>query len=194
MKTSPAVRKANLRLGKRKAPTKRKSSPAIVPATAAMRREICHLGNACMPSPVKAGRRNPLRKDSMSSMCDAMRSTLGPPKRRNRVRMKAAAPEDVEIRLEFDQSKYVVNAIKGLMTEGLLGAALTGLMVLMFLRDWRSSLIVITTIPFALLAAVIWLWAAGQTINIMTLGGLALAVGVLVDEATVEIENIHTHM
>jgi multidrug efflux pump subunit AcrB len=109
-------------------------------------------------------------------------------------RMKAAAPEDVDIRLEFDQSKYVVNAIKGLMTESLLGAALTGLMVLMFLRDWRSSLIVITTIPFALLAAVIWLWAAGQTINIMTLGGLALAVGVLVDEATVEIENIHTHM
>jgi multidrug efflux pump subunit AcrB len=109
-------------------------------------------------------------------------------------RMKAAAPEDVDIRLEFDQSKYVVNAIKGLMTEGLLGAALTGLMVLMFLRDWRSSLIVVTTIPFALLAAVIWLWAAGQTINIMTLGGLALAVGVLVDEATVEIENIHTHM
>src|SRR2546422_957943 len=109
-------------------------------------------------------------------------------------RMKAAAPEDVDIRLEFDQSKYVVNAIKGLMTEGLLGAVLTGLMVLMFLRDWRSSLIVITTIPFALLAAVICLWAAGQTINIMTLGGLALAVGVLVDEATVEIENIHTHM
>src|SRR3989441_3753697 len=109
-------------------------------------------------------------------------------------RMKAAAPEDVDIRLEFDQSKYVVNAIQGLMTEGLLGALLTGLMVLLFLRDWRSSFIVITTIPFALLAAVIWLWAAGQTINIMTLGGLALAVGVLVDEATVEIENIHTHM
>jgi multidrug efflux pump subunit AcrB len=67
-------------------------------------------------------------------------------------------------------------------------------MVLIFLRDWRSSIIVMTTIPFALLSAVIWLWAAGQTINIMTLGGLALAVGVLVDEATVEIENIHTHM
>src|SRR5437762_1949674 len=84
--------------------------------------------------------------------------------------------------------------VQELMTEGLLGAALTGLMVRVFLRDWRSSLIVVTTIPFALLAAVIWLWAAGQTINIMTLGGLALAVGVLVDEATVEIENIHTHM
>ncbi len=108
--------------------------------------------------------------------------------------MRNVVPKDVEIRLEFDQSRYVVNAIKGLVTEGLLGAVLTGLMVLIFLRDWRSSLIVVTTIPFALLSAVICLWASGQTINIMTLGGLALAVGVLVDEATVEIENIHTHM
>jgi len=83
---------------------------------------------------------------------------------------------------------------RGLVIEGLLGAALTGLMVLIFLRDWRSALIVVANIPFALLAAVVFLWAAGQTINIMTLGGLALAVGVLVDEATVEIENIHTQM
>ena len=108
--------------------------------------------------------------------------------------MQAVVPEDVDIRLEFDQSGYVVNAIRGLISEGMLGALLTGLMVLLFLRDWRSSFIVITTIPFALLSAVVFLWAAGQTINIMTLGGLALAVGVLVDEATVEIENIHTHM
>src|SRR5882724_5602926 len=107
-------------------------------------------------------------------------------------RMKAVAPDDVDIRLEFDQSKFVVNAIKGLMTESALGALLTGLMVLLFLRDWRSSLIVILTIPFALLSAVVWLWMTGQTINMMTLGGLALAVGVLVDEATVEIENIHS--
>ncbi len=105
-----------------------------------------------------------------------------------------AVPEDVDIRLEFDQSGFVLNSIKGLLAEGLLGALLTGLMVLLFLHDWRSSLIVVTTIPFALLSAVVWLWAAGQTINMMTLGGLALAVGVLVDEATVEIENIHTHM
>ncbi|MEK7754187.1 MAG: efflux RND transporter permease subunit, partial [Acidobacteriota bacterium] len=108
--------------------------------------------------------------------------------------MRNAAPEDVDIRLEFDQSRYVVSAIRNLVTEGLLGAVLTGLMVLLFLRDWRSALIVITTIPAALLAAVVWLWISGQTINIMTLGGLALAVGVLVDEATVEIENIHTQM
>ncbi|PYT24248.1 MAG: acriflavin resistance protein, partial [Acidobacteria bacterium] len=83
-------------------------------------------------------------------------------------------------------------AIKGLMTESALGALLTGVMVLLFLRDWRSSVIVILTIPFALLSAVVWLWMTGQTINMMTLGGLALAVGVLVDEATVEIENIHS--
>src|SRR5437763_349135 len=107
---------------------------------------------------------------------------------------KKAAPEDVDIRLEFDQSPFVANSIRGLVTEGLLGALLTGLMVLLFLRDWRSALIVVMNIPFALLTAVIFLWAAGQSINIMTLGGLALAVGVLVDEATVEIENIHTQM
>ena len=103
-------------------------------------------------------------------------------------------PDDVDIRLEFDQSPFVTNSIRGLVTEGLLGAALTGLMVLIFLRDWRSALIVVMNIPFALLGAVVLLWATGQSINIMTLGGLALAVGVLVDEATVEIENIHTQM
>ena len=107
---------------------------------------------------------------------------------------KKIVPEDIDIRLEFDQSPYVSNSLRGLITEGLAGAVLTGLMVLLFLRDWRSAFIVIANIPFALLAAVVLLWFTGQTINIMTLGGLALAVGVLVDEATVEIENIHTQM
>ena len=107
---------------------------------------------------------------------------------------KKVIPQDVDVSLQFDQSPYVTNSLRGLIVEGLLGAALTGLMVLIFLRDWRSALIVIVNIPFALLSAVILLWFTGQTINIMTLGGLALAVGVLVDEATVEIENIHTQM
>ena len=107
---------------------------------------------------------------------------------------KNVLPDDVDVSLQFDQSPYVTNSLKGLVTEGLLGALLTGLMVLIFLHDWRSALIVIMNIPFALLSAVILLWLTGQTINIMTLGGLALAVGVLVDEATVEIENIHTQM
>src|SRR3984893_7040948 len=107
---------------------------------------------------------------------------------------KKAVPDDVDVSLQFDQSPYVTNSIRDLVIEGQLGAALTGLMVLIFLRDWRSALIVVMNIPFALLAAVVLLWATGQSINIMTLGGLALAVGVLVDEATVEIENIHTRM
>lgn len=107
---------------------------------------------------------------------------------------KKAVPDDVDVSLQFDQSPFVTNSLRGLIAEGVLGAGLTGLMVLIFLRDWRSAVIVIMNIPFALLSAVILLWATGQTVNIMTLGGLALAVGVLVDEATVEIENIHTQM
>lgn len=108
--------------------------------------------------------------------------------------MQSAVPEDVTVSLEFDQSRYVAGAIRNLVTEAVLGAVLTGLVVLLFLRDWRGALVVITTIPAALLAAVVCLWATGQTINIMTLAGLALAVGILVDEATVEVENIHAHL
>jgi multidrug efflux pump subunit AcrB len=107
---------------------------------------------------------------------------------------KKAIPDDVDVQLAFDQSGYVSNAIRSLVTEALIGAFLTGLVVFLFLRDWRGALIVVANIPFALFAAVVALWATGQTLNIMTLGGLALAVGVLVDEATVEIENIHTQM
>ncbi|GAB3265505.1 efflux RND transporter permease subunit [Larkinella harenae] len=108
--------------------------------------------------------------------------------------LRAAVPEDVKISYEFDQSVYVTNALKSLVTEGILGAALTGLMVLLFLRDWRSVIIVITTIPISILAAVLMLNLFGQTINIMTLSGLALAIGILVDQATVTIENIHQHL
>ena len=114
--------------------------------------------------------------------------------RQNMPAMQALVPEDVEIRLEFDQSRYVTAAIRNLLTEGVLGALLTGLMVLLFLRDWKSALIVVATIPGALMAAVVGLWFAGQTMNLMTLGGLALAVGVLVDEATVAIESIHSQL
>jgi multidrug efflux pump subunit AcrB len=109
-------------------------------------------------------------------------------------RFQSLVPEDIKVSFEFDQSTIVKNSIRGLVFEGALGALLTGLMVLLFLRDARSALIVVTTIPFAILAGVVGLWLAGQTINIMTLGGLALAVGILVDEATVTVENIHTHL
>jgi multidrug efflux pump subunit AcrB len=109
-------------------------------------------------------------------------------------RFQSLVPEDIKVSFEFDQSTIVKNSIRGLVFEGALGALLTGLMVLLFLRDARSALIVVITIPFAILAGVVGLWLAGQTINIMTLGGLALAIGILVDEATVAVENIHTHL
>jgi multidrug efflux pump subunit AcrB len=108
--------------------------------------------------------------------------------------MKSLLPDDVDISYEFDQSIFVINAAKSLMTEGILGAILTGLMVLLFLRDLRSSLVVIITIPVSVLIAIFFLKLSGQTINIMTLSGLALAIGVLVDQATVTIENIHQHL
>src|SRR5476651_46909 len=108
--------------------------------------------------------------------------------------MQNLLPNDVKISYEFDQSVFVVNAVKSLMTEGSLGAILTGLMVLLFLSDWRSSLIVVITIPVSILIGVLLLSLFGQTINIMTLSGLALAIGILVDQATVTIENIHQHL
>jgi len=111
---------------------------------------------------------------------------------KNLPKMRAAVPDDIEVSFEFDQSPFVTGAMWGVVTEGALGAVLTGLMVLLFLRDWRSVIVVVLNIPFALLGSVVGLWLTGQTVNIMTLGGLALAVGILVDEATVEVENIHT--
>jgi multidrug efflux pump subunit AcrB len=112
----------------------------------------------------------------------------------NLARFQALVPDDISVSYELDQSGNVSSSLQSLLREAILGALLTGVMVLLFLGDWRSSLIVVLTIPFALLAAVVALWGAGQTLNIMTLGGLALAVGILVDEATVAIENIHTHL
>ncbi len=125
---------------------------------------------------------------------DASTITVVNEVRANLPRFQSLIPADIKISYEFDQSEYVRDALLAVLREGLLGAALTGLILLFFLRDWRSSLIVVITIPFALLMAVVALWALGQTINIMTLGGLALAVGVLVDEGTVLLENIHVHL
>ncbi len=103
-------------------------------------------------------------------------------------------PDDVKLSYEFDQSVYVINAVKSLVTEGAIGAILTGLMVLLFLGDRRAALIVILTIPTCIISGVMFLYLFHQTINIMTLSGLSLAIGILVDESTVTIENIHQHM
>lgn len=109
-------------------------------------------------------------------------------------RLQSVLPEDVKLSYEFDQSVYVINAVKSLITEGAIGAVLTGLMVLLFLGDRRSALIVILTIPASIISGVLFLYLFNQTINIMTLSGLALAIGILVDESTVTIENIHQHL
>ena len=109
-------------------------------------------------------------------------------------KMQSQLPEDVKLSYEFDQSTYVINSVKSLLSEGIIGAILTGLMVILFLGDLRGAIIVILTIPTSIISAVLFLNLFGQTINIMTLSGLALAVGILVDESTVTIENIHQHL
>jgi len=108
-------------------------------------------------------------------------------------RFQALVPDDVKLSFVFDQSVYVINAVKSLAEEGAIGAVLTGLMVLLFLGDKRGALIVILTIPTCIISAIFFLSLFGQTINIMTLSGLSLAIGILVDESTVTIENIHQH-
>ena len=114
--------------------------------------------------------------------------------KKNIPEFKKVLPEDIDVTYEMDQSPIVTRSINDLVKEGAIGAVLTGLMVLLFLRDWRSAFIVVINIPLSLLAAVFALWLSGQNINLMTLGGLALAVGILVDEATVAVENIHAHL
>src|SRR3989449_5865379 len=108
--------------------------------------------------------------------------------------LRAAAPPGLEIKELFDQSLFVRAAITGVLIEGAIAAALTGLMILLFLGSWRSTLVVITSIPLSILTSLAILSAIGHTLNVMTLGGLALAVGILVDDATVEIENIHRNL
>jgi multidrug efflux pump subunit AcrB len=131
----------------------------------------------------------PVTKRSDASTLDLVRSI-----RDALPRMQDVAPDDVRIDLEFDQSRYVANAISGLVIEALVGAVLAGLVHLIFLRDARTMAMVIVTIPISLLAAIVALWASGQTINIMTLGGLALSVGILVDQAVIFTESLFTHL
>lgn len=109
-------------------------------------------------------------------------------------RVQTLVPRELEIRRLFDQSVYVRAAIDGVVKEGIIAALLTGLMILLFLGSWRSTLVVCISIPLSILVSLCLLNWLGQTINVMTLGGLALAVGILVDDATVEVENIHRNL
>jgi CzcA family heavy metal efflux pump len=110
------------------------------------------------------------------------------------IEAKASLPDNLEIAAIGDQSLFVSAAISGVAREGVIAAALTSLMVLLFLGSWRSTIIIAVSIPLAILGSIIALSATGETLNIMTLGGLALAVGILVDDATVTIENINWHL
>src|SRR5579863_3596728 len=107
---------------------------------------------------------------------------------------RAAAPKGMKITELFDQSLFVRASIEGVLKEGVIAACLTALMILLFLGSWRSTLIIAISIPLSILSSIIVLSALGQTMNTMTLGGLALAIGILVDDATVTIENIHRHL
>jgi multidrug efflux pump subunit AcrB len=109
-------------------------------------------------------------------------------------RVLAGLPSNLRVTPLFDQSLFVRASIYGVLREGVIAAFLTGLMILLFLGSWRSTLIVCTSIPLAILTSQIILSALGQSINVMTLGGMALAVGILVDDATVELENVHRNM
>lgn len=131
----------------------------------------------------------PIIKKADASTLDAVRNLKA-----SIPMLKNQLPEDVDVRYEFDQSTYIERALSTLIHEGLLGAIFTGLVILIFLGDTRGAIIVVFTIPIAILSAVTVLHLFGQTINIMTLSGLALSIGILVDEATVTIENIHQHM
>src|SRR5258707_14660007 len=104
---------------------------------------------------------------------------------------RAAAPSGMVINQLFDQSVFVVSAVMGVVREGAIAAGLTALMILVFLGSWRSTLIVMISIPLAILSSIVALYFLGETLNTMTLGGLALAVGILVDDSTVTIENTH---
>jgi multidrug efflux pump subunit AcrB len=108
--------------------------------------------------------------------------------------IRAAAPKGLSIDLLFDQSIFVTAAIGGVVTESIIAGLLTATMILVFLGSWRSTLIVAVSIPLAILSSIVMLFLLGHSLNVMTLGGLALAVGILVDDATVEIENIHRNI
>jgi multidrug efflux pump subunit AcrB len=139
---------------------------------------------------------NRVRSALLTVLKSASASTLDIIKRVKEAlpRIQATLPKELEVSQLFDQSIFVRAAINGVLREGVIAACLTALMILLFLGNWRSTLVVATSIPLSILCSVIVLGALGETLNIMTLGGLALAVGILVDDATVELENIHRNL
>ena len=157
--------------------------------------EVAHVRDGYLPQQNvvrQDGRRGSLltiMKSGMASTLDVVRSV-----KTEMPRILAGLTPELEVRTFADQSLFVRAAISGVLKEAVIAAALTALMILLFLGSWRSTLIIALSIPLSVLCSLAVLSALGETINLMTLGGLALAVGILVDDATVEIENVHRQM
>ena len=134
------------------------------------------------------GKRAPAHHPEERNVHASIRRPQGPDARDRRRRRRH------EIELLFDQSLFVQAAIEGVIHESIIAGLLTAAMILLFLGSWRSTLIVAVSIPLSILTSIVFLFAMGHSLNVMTLGGLALAVGILVDDATVEIENIHRNL
>jgi multidrug efflux pump subunit AcrB len=158
-------------------------------------RDVAHIRNAFAPQ-TNIVRTNGNRGVLMSMYKIGNASTLDIVKGIKNIVQQAsqALPPELKITALFDQSLFVRASIYGVLREGLIAAALTALMILIFLGDWRPTIVISISIPLSIFVSIILLGAIGQTINIMTLGGLALAVGILVDDATVEIENIERNL
>jgi multidrug efflux pump subunit AcrB len=158
-------------------------------------REVAHVRDGFSPQ-TNIVRQNGQRGVLISVMKNGSASTLSIVNSLRAIlpNAKASLPEDLTITALFDQSVFVKAAVQGVIKEAVIAAALTAAMILLFLGNWRSTCIIAISIPLSILSSLLALHALGQTINIMTLGGLALAVGILVDDATVTIENIERHL
>jgi CzcA family heavy metal efflux pump len=158
-------------------------------------RDVAHVRDGFSPQ-TNVVRQNGLRGTLITIMRNGGASTLDIIRdiKAALKRIAPTLPDDVDLKLLFDQSLFVRASINGVVREALIAACLTAAMILLFLGNWRSTLIIAISIPLSILCSVISLSALGETFNIMTLGGLALAVGILVDDATVEIENIDRNL
>ena len=158
-------------------------------------REVAHVRDGFSPQ-TNIVRQNGQRGVLISVMKNGSASTLSIVNSLRAIlpNAKASLPEDLTITALFDQSVFVKAAVQGVIKEAVIAAVLTAAMILLFLGNWRSTCIIAISIPLSILSSLLALHALGQTINIMTLGGLALAVGILVDDATVTIENIERHL
>ena len=195
-----------LRLGEREYQVRLNSSPTVVEelndlpvrtingATVYMR-DVAYVRDGYSPQ-VNVVRTNGSRGTLLTVLRNGQASTLDIVRdvKAALPKILAGLPPSLEVKELFDQSIFVKASVEGVLKEGLMAAALTGLMILLFLGSWRSTIIVCISIPLSVLASLIGLKLSGETINVMTLGGMALAVGILVDNATVTVENIHRNL